>query len=381
MELTFTKKEKLAGVFIIGTAILLLATVIIIGRGKDWFKDYVTYHTIFSESYNLKENAAVKLLNADIGKVKKITIEGNKVRVEMAILAEYAHRIRKDSVATVESPTLIGSEFISIKPGSPDTDLLPEKGEIPSQPRRSLADIAREFEIEKTAKMLISAIQNFTEVVAMLRDPEGPLFTIFDRVNHTLASIDRMILDIEAGRGTLGSIITSRQLIDEVHEKLDKLDPILGNITAATAKAPPAVDLINENLEGLKRLQTKLGPILDSMTLTTAKAPGTMDLIRDNLVLLKALQQELSPRITEAQRLIAVLESSMQSVRTILSHVEAGSPDIPVILKDTKATLHEVRVALGNLDKILLSLQGSFLIRGNLPPSPAGGNIEANPRP
>ncbi|GAF95450.1 unnamed protein product, partial [marine sediment metagenome] len=42
MELDFTKKEKSAGIFIIGISILLLATVIIIGRGKDWFKTYIT---------------------------------------------------------------------------------------------------------------------------------------------------------------------------------------------------------------------------------------------------------------------------------------------------------------------------------------------------
>ncbi|MCK5192861.1 MAG: MCE family protein, partial [Desulfobulbaceae bacterium] len=125
MELDFNKKEKTAGIFIIGIAILLLATVIIIGRGKDWFKTYITYYTAFEESYNLMVDTPVKLFNADIGKVKDITPVGNKVKVTLIILKDYQSRIRTDSVATVESPTLIGSEYISIIPGSKDAPLIP----------------------------------------------------------------------------------------------------------------------------------------------------------------------------------------------------------------------------------------------------------------
>ncbi len=47
MELKFDKKEKAVGLFIICIAMLLLTTVIVIGRGKGWFKTYITYYTIF----------------------------------------------------------------------------------------------------------------------------------------------------------------------------------------------------------------------------------------------------------------------------------------------------------------------------------------------
>ncbi|MCJ7616946.1 MAG: hypothetical protein MUO43_10470, partial [Desulfobacterales bacterium] len=69
MEVDYNKKEKIVGTFVIGIVILMLTMLIIIGRGKDWFKTYIIYYTTFEESYNLKENAAVKLYKADIGKV------------------------------------------------------------------------------------------------------------------------------------------------------------------------------------------------------------------------------------------------------------------------------------------------------------------------
>lgn len=117
MELNYTKKEKLAGLFVFITAILLLTALIMIGRGKDWFKRHVTYYTTFTESYNLKEDADVKLLETKIGRVQEISLLRDRVRVKLIILEDYAPRIRLGSVATVKSPTLIGSEYISIKPG------------------------------------------------------------------------------------------------------------------------------------------------------------------------------------------------------------------------------------------------------------------------
>ena len=112
MELDFSKKEKIVGTFIISVTVLLLVTVVIIGRGKDWFKKYITYYTVFDEGYNLQPDTAVKLFSANIGKVKDITLVGDKVEVTLKILDDFRSRIRTDSIATVKSPTLIGSEYI-----------------------------------------------------------------------------------------------------------------------------------------------------------------------------------------------------------------------------------------------------------------------------
>ena len=121
METRYTSAEKSVGLFVIGITLLLLTTVVILGRGKDWFADEVTFYTSFKESYNLQVNAAVKLFKADIGKVKRISLGEDNVNVQLAILAKYASRIRQDSVAVVDSPTLIGSEYISIVPGAPNS--------------------------------------------------------------------------------------------------------------------------------------------------------------------------------------------------------------------------------------------------------------------
>ena len=253
MELDFNKKEKIAGTFIIVVAILLLTTVVMIGRGKDWFKTYVIYYTTFDESYNLQENASVKLYNANIGKVKKITLVGDKVRVKLAILEEYASRIRSDSVATVESPTFIGSEHISIQPGSADAPLVPEEGEIPSMAKKSISDILTEFQVEETAKKIIKAVQDLSEIAEIMRKPDGPFFAAIDTINKTLSHFEKIIRDIEAGKGTAGGILKSRVLLERILDDLDKLGDILDNIKTASAKTPETIDQVQDNLAAIKK--------------------------------------------------------------------------------------------------------------------------------
>jgi hypothetical protein len=47
METSYTSAEKSVGLFVIGIAVLLMATVVILGRGKDWFAEEVTFYTSF----------------------------------------------------------------------------------------------------------------------------------------------------------------------------------------------------------------------------------------------------------------------------------------------------------------------------------------------
>lgn len=272
MELDFNKKEKIAGIFIIGISILLLATVIIIGRGKDWFKTYITYYTSFEESYNLMVDTPVKLFNADIGKVKDITPVGNKVKVKLIILKDFQSRIRTDSVATVESPTLIGSEYISIIPGSKDAPLIPKEGDIPSRAKRSITDLLDEFQVEKTAKMVVDAVQEISRIVLLLRDPEGPLFTALDNANKTLAHIEKITRDISSGKGTLGNIVKSRDLLDHIHQNLDKVEDavdtlktILSNIEKGSHDIPKVTQSATKGIHEIRSAVEDIDKVVQSL--------------------------------------------------------------------------------------------------------------------
>ncbi len=325
MELDFSIREKIVGMFIICIAILLLGTVIMIGRGKDWFKTYIPYYTTLDESYNLQKNAPVKLFNTDIGKVKSIALIGDKVKVDLLILEKFESRIRSDAVITIKSPTLIGSEYISVIPGKKDSSLIPRGGLIPSRPKKSVADYLDEFEVEKTGKMLIEAIQKISDIVNTLHDPHGPLFTALDNTNKSLDNIEKITGGIQSGEGTVGGILKSRALLDHIHQNLNSLEG---------------------NLATFEKIET-----------------GVLE------------------NIPEIKKILKDLQEAVKTVKTILFNIEQGSYDIPKVVQTTTEGISEIRDTVESIDGVVQSLQKNFLIKPNLPEKPEAENVDAGLRP
>lgn len=339
MELEFKKREKAVGTFIIVVAALLLTTVVLIGRGQDWFKIYVVYYTTFDESYNIDVNTAVKLYKAEIGKVKKITITEDKVRVKLAIQEEYASRIRIDTIATVESPTfLIGNEYVSIKPRRKDTPLIPRGGDITSREKKSIAEVLEEFQVAETSRKLVSAVHEFSEIAHVLRDPDGPLFSIIYNIN-------KVVDDVQAGYGTVGSLLKSRELIEVILARLDQAGTILENISNASVHVPEAVNRVNDNLETLKQIE---GGVLENV---------------DNIKII-----------------VRDVEESVKKLKVIVSNIEKGSHDVPEITQSTKKGIQEMRDGMENINKVVHSLQTNFLIRSNIPKETEGEAIDSGLR-
>ncbi len=139
MDHKFLLREQLVGLFLVVTLVLSVGAVIAVGRGKNWFSKHETYHIAFKEGYGLNEGSTVKMFNAEIGRVRSIKVnDDNEVEVAITVLADYGKKLRQDSVATVESPTLVGSEYISITPGSRRALLIAPGGYIASKPLRHI---------------------------------------------------------------------------------------------------------------------------------------------------------------------------------------------------------------------------------------------------
>jgi phospholipid/cholesterol/gamma-HCH transport system substrate-binding protein len=339
MDMEFSRMEKAVGAFIFGVVILLITTLIIIGRGKDWFEKYVTYYTTFNETYNLQENAAVKLFKADIGKVKKITLVSNRVRVKVAILSQYASRIRQDAAAVVESPTLIGSEYISIIPGSMVSALIPEEGEIPSREKRSLNDLMAEFEVEKTAKMVVKAIQDLSLVSATLSDPNGPLMTSLNNIHKIAGHLEAVTGNLKSGKGTMGALLQSEALLNTILAEIDKLGEILTTLNAAVGKTPPAMDLVQDNLANFRDAGASAKEVLAEVKKSTAK------------------------------------------LEEILDYWRTGSKNVPRISNTFRDGIEEIRSGVEQIDRVVDSLQQNVFIRSNLPEKKKLGESDADARP
>lgn len=339
MDLEFKRKERVVGVFLLVICLLVIISLFLLGRGKGWFKNYIEYYAVFDEAYNLQEGAPVKLYNAEIGKIDKIELVEDDVKVVLLIVDEFQNRIRETSYVTVKSPTLIGSEYISLVTLDKVSNLIPEGQQIPSVEKKSFSDIMAEFQVEQTAKKFVEAVQNLSEMADKLNSDDGPVFSI-------LYDLQRIVDDIEKGKGNIGELIRTDKITREISGRLAQVEEIMEEVKKAVSQTPYTMNLVNKNLERVDRIGGHVEESSESLTL---------------------LIKKLSIRIDD--------------IKAIIDNIEKGSKDVPHITKTTLDGIQEIRESVKKADDALKALQKSFLIRGNLPQRKLPGELNADVRP
>jgi phospholipid/cholesterol/gamma-HCH transport system substrate-binding protein len=300
--------ERMTGAFILLTLIVFLFTVAVVGRGKNWFRKHVVYYTTFEEGYNLVSGSRVTLLGTDIGSVTDVLLTtDNKVKVQVKVLAEYASRIRANSVATVESPTVIGSEYINIRPGTSKAAVIPPEGMIPSKEKKKFTEYLEQYEIGAKLEHLGKILEDLALITDQLKDPKGPFFGTFSNLQQITGTV-------ETGEGSLGRLINS----DELYEHMDTFVATLQETADHLVRAGVNIEKGSEHLEKA----TREGPEMVDKT------------------------QELLDRLLKVQ---VILEKVMTEVPEISAQAREGMQEV---------------------NRILDSVKENFLIRPNLPPPP-----------
>ena len=194
--------------------------------------------------------------------------------------------------------------------------------------------------------MVVQALQDISELVANLKDPDGPLMSTVKRLEATSGHLAQITGDIQRGEGTVGSLIASRDLVDTVMSNLNQVGPVIEDLRRTTAKGPDVMDRVNENLE---TIQTAGDGVVESV-----------------------------------ERLKMILEktqNSLDTIQAILLNVEKGSEDIPRLTGATRDGIREIRDEMAEIDRIVQSLQKNFLVRGNLPKLPEDIDTDVGIRP
>ncbi len=293
MEEGFTRKEQLVGGFLLVLIIFTVVTLLVIAQGKGWFQPQNTYLVKFRQGYNLHQGSLVKMFNAEIGKVAILgitqTMGHPQVEVTLKVNEEYANLIRQDSVAEVVSPTLIGSEYVEISPGSSGYPKIEPYDTIPSRERKSvtehLAELASEENIQKVKHMLVNLAQ-FSE---QLKNDEKVLLAA---LNH----LDEVLKNLTEGKGTLGMLVMQKELYVRMNKALEDWDKFFVEAkTVMVDLKPTAQNLgvftksINQEIEPLKAIVANikagsedLPDLMEAATGTARSAKDTMDAIKAN---------------------------------------------------------------------------------------------------
>lgn len=244
--------------------------------GQNIFLTNNSYYVYFDDVTGLQESSRVKMRGVEVGNVRSITLMEDKVKVEIAIDADYEDMIPDNSIAEIASAGLMGGMEIYIIQGDSETSM-PDGGTFEGRVRPdmlgSLADKGGEL-----LDGLNVTVENLNTLLEANSENIGKLVANLESVT---ASIDEMLTassdEIEGALGDLHSFTTMlSESSADVQAMITNLESFSGDLADAdiVEKLNTTVESLNGVLSTIENAEGSVGKLLNDTelydSLTTA---------------------------------------------------------------------------------------------------------------
>ncbi len=222
------------GVFVLLALAAFLGMIYALGARTRLFEPRYTIHADFTEVGGLAEGATVRLAGVQIGRVAGVNLPGQpggKVRVDLNITKRYADRIRRDSLARIETQGLLGDRIVEITVGTAGAAVVQPGETIPARDPTDITEV-----LSGGAQ----TVQNVSALAESLRQTAETFnrSRILDDIAGATASarratdqLARIATAVEQGRGWAHALVYEEPVaLRRLHELLSGTQALLDRV-------------------------------------------------------------------------------------------------------------------------------------------------------
>ncbi|MGO8839178.1 MAG: MlaD family protein [Limisphaerales bacterium] len=201
--------ETRLGVFVV---LVIFAAFFIMETlgGMESFHGGYRLNALFDTVQDLKVGNSVKMAGVEVGRVEKIALTGNKVKVTMKLHSDAV--VKTDSKAVVKFTGLMGQNFVAVDFGSTDAPRATDGMVLTTEEQPDLNAIMTKLDGATTG------IQNLTKSFTpdTINNLMGPLVDFVKQnsghLGGAISNIENISGQIASGQGTVGKLIYSDTL-------------------------------------------------------------------------------------------------------------------------------------------------------------------------
>jgi phospholipid/cholesterol/gamma-HCH transport system substrate-binding protein len=309
------------GVMAVVAMSILAVLIFLLTGSRSIFTNQVKLKTYMQDSAAMSIASPVRLNGILIGQISDIRFTGSNepgkvVEIEMEIQEKYLSQIPEDSEAGVSAANLLGDKFINIAKG---------RSTVPVKPNGVLR--AQE-------------VQDIPQLMSRAGDLLGA-------VQVSLQRVDRLLADVEAGRGNIGKILRDEKLYANVVQTVDEARRA---IAALNSGKGTLARLLHEDelYQDLRRPIQKLDTLLAGIE----RGEGTAGkLIKD-----PAMYNEIRATIAEVRKVVDDLNSGKGTAGKLLKD-EALYRQITQVVTKVDTTIDKVNSGQGTLGQLMVNPQ------------------------
>jgi len=363
------------GVFVLVALAVFLGLVYALGARARLFEARYTIHADFTEVGGLVEGATVRLAGVQIGRVTGVHLPGEpggKVRVDLTIARRYSDRIRKNSIARIETQGLLGDKIVEITVGNATAPPV-APGEVLAA--RDPADFGRVIaagaETAKDVGSLAAALRETAEKVNQSKLIEDAATTVnklgrvVDQVEHGRGWAHALVYEEPLALRRLNELIATTQTLVERVEKGQGAAGVLVSpeSTASAKRFVAAMDRISGMVEQPERepgllpgllFDPKYRPVLEDLRTVAHNLREVSDRLAGGRGTLGSLVADSGDE-GELKLTLQDLRAAVANLKAISQKINEGEGTVGALIADP--AIYE------RLVTILDGAQRSFLLR------------------
>ena len=332
------------GIFILVAVGAFLGMIYALGARARLFEAKYTIHAEFTEVGGLTEGATVRIAGVQIGRVSDVNLPGQpggKVRVALAIAERFADRVRKDSVARIETQGLLGDKIVEITVGTAGAPATQPGDTIASQDPADIGQVVSQG--ARTVKDVAAVATTLREMAEGLRqsrviEDAGVTMANARKVTDQLA---RIVDQVERGKGWANALIYQEPVA------LRRLDRLLTTTQGLLDRV--------EQGEGALGVLTSAGSTASARRLVAAmdRLARAVEQPGDDAGILPALL--LDPKY---KSVLADLQVVARNFREVSDRLVGGRGTLGSLVKDEpgeagiRQASQDLQVAMANLREI-----------------------------
>ncbi|MGD0351552.1 MAG: MlaD family protein [Verrucomicrobiota bacterium] len=257
----FRRVNEITGTFVLVVVALLIAAVVWTGHSQRWFKSRVTLRIILPEAgaAGIRQGSEVYFLGTLVGSVSDVVVDTTgRMEAQANIRRDFFRFVRADSSAVIKKKFgVAGDSFFEITRGLGQP--LPEKNAaiVCNEQFQSALEAA----VEEIRRETVLALKKTSTGLDTWTTLGTNLMATQERLDQLVGRVDDMAADVQAGKGTVGKLLTDPGTADELktllvkaNHSVDELQVTLNNLQQASTNLPGISDAVGKEAKDLPGL-------------------------------------------------------------------------------------------------------------------------------
>lgn len=338
-------REVSVGAFVFLGLCAMGIVIFLIGDQRGLFEAKHQYSVVFNDVQGLKPGSSVRMGGVDVGTVTAVSLATDakdpRLYVVLDIGQDASQRIRKDSVAKIDSKGLLGDKMVTVSVGSANQPGIPPGGVIKADEAGGMdAMVNQVVRIGEKAEKIMGNLESSTSALA---DE-----TFRKDVQSSVKSLSGVLKSVDDRQGYVGRLISDpdeaarlSRTISSLERTAARLETTLDGVNSVLARVKDGPGFAHDIVYGDQptKTLTQFGNAADEVALTLrgireGQGPAKAILFGD----------------PSSKEMMGNLTAMSADLRDMVAGMKAGKGTLGALLVDP-SIYEDIKVLLGNVDR------------------------------